>query len=109
MNPRTKEVPARADVLELTATRTIGGYPFLATAEERELVQLALTSYAFCLNVDSVQWPSRLTMEDFAQKIEAVYDCVADGVNKLVVAALRSVHARMVQAQSEGRMLTVLA
>jgi len=103
----TRQVPARADVVLLNADRSIGFDVFLATREETAMVKLARVSYGFCLNDGTYQLPTRITMAVFADKIEVVFDCQENVVNKMTVACLRSIHAKMEDAVNRGVLFTV--
>lgn len=103
----TRQVAARADVVLLNADRTITFDVFLATPEETAMVKLARSSYGFCLNDGTYQLPPRITMAEFAEKIEVVFDCQENVVNKMTVACLRSIHAKMEDAVSRGLYFTV--
>jgi hypothetical protein len=96
------ESKARIDVVLLNADRTIGFDLFLATPEETEMVKLARSSYGFCLNDGSFELPARITLNVFADKIEDVFDCQSNIVNRMTVTALRSVHKKMERAVSQG-------
>ncbi len=91
----TVQCSASAAVLSLTALRTIECGEVRATAEEAELLQLALASYTFCLRTSDFTWPSTITLARFADAIEKVYDCAVGSPNAQVVCALRSIHGRM--------------
>ena len=104
MKPQSSTTAASAqfsaEVLSLTALRTVECGEVRATAEEAELLQLALVAYKFCLRTSDFTWPSTITLARFADAIEKVYDCSAGSVNEQVVSALRSIHERM--AHGEG-------
>ena len=96
------ESKARIDVVLLNADRTISFDLFLATPEETAMVKLARTSYGFCLNDGSFELPTRITLDVFADKIEDVFDCKANVVNRMTVTALRSIHMKMEHAVAQG-------
>lgn len=103
----TRQVAARADCVLLKADRSIAFDVFLATPEEAAMVKLARSSYGFCLNNGTYQLPTRTTMAEFAEKIEVVFDCKENVVNKMTVACLRSIHAKMEDAVTRGLLFTV--
>jgi hypothetical protein len=96
------ESKARIDVVLLNADRSIGFDLFLATPEETAMVKLARSSYGFCLNDGSFELPTRITLAVFADKIEDVFDCESNVVNRMTVQALRSVHQKMEHAVAQG-------
>lgn len=105
MTMNITEVPATATLVIMKQDRSLACDPFLANTEEATWIRLGFSNYAFCLNTADVQWGTRITLAKFADAIEAVVDCSANYVNRAVVAAMRSVHVRMQEAEAQGRML----
>ncbi len=103
----TMDVKARSDVIVLGTNRTVGVDAYLGDEDEAQTIQLALTSYRFCLNTPQQHYPSRVTLGAFADQIEANVDCEENPQNRAVVRTLRRVHARMVEAASCGVLLRI--
>jgi hypothetical protein len=100
----TRTVAARANLIQILKNRDVYFGAFLASKDEEELIQIGLRSYGFCLRDGQYTWPDRLTFDDFANAIVRVYDTNVPRT-KAIIAAMRSVHARMVAAQAANQMI----
>lgn len=105
MTTNITEVPATTKLVLMEPDRSLSCRPFLASKEEATWIRLGFSNYAFCLNTQEAQWGTQITLEQFADAIEAVVDCASNYVNRAVVIAMRCVHIRMQEAESQGRVL----
>jgi len=104
--PTTRSVEARADLIHLLKNRDVYFGAYLASKEEEELIQVGCRSYGFCLRDGQYSWPDRLTFDDFANAIVRAYDTNVPRT-KAIIAAMRSVHARMAAAQAANQSIEV--